>query len=406
MAKPTPSPAQTVAIQQTVAQQTNQQTALTDSANLQNAEIARNQQVDDAFKALFNWYNDAIIGKYDAEKKAINGVFVTTPVVEADLIAVGSNPPSGRLVPTPPATNIIRIPEFDGGNTSTASNYEQKHILDQAQVEDWLQNGFGATSVFDDTTAETDSALTGSSTTLDVTDPTNLMNFTNGDMILVVNVAMTDAAVIKIISSAAGVGTPPPYDFTLTIQVVVPPTGTLAVGSTLEKFTGFTNADRTAKVATDVYKQGLMDYLIAQLTARINDRKARLSEQIAALAANEDPDGTAANTTASTNAQTSDTFLTNYLVTTDISNTGLTSLSTERGTRSSQLTARLAAINTAYTGQTENYYNQRYETANSRGNTSRGTLRALKNADSTKSTLLGMASSLGGSISALNGILP
>ncbi|CAK0758493.1 hypothetical protein CCP1ISM_830001 [Azospirillaceae bacterium] len=102
----------------------------------------------------------------------------------------------------------------------------------------------------------------------------------------------------------------------------------------------------------------------------------------------------------------SDAFLISYLITTDISNTGLTSLSTERGTRSGQLTARLTQINAAYTGGSENFYNVRYVNANNRGNTSRGTLRAKSNAQGVKDNSLAMAASLGSSISSLNGILP
>ena len=109
MAKPTPSPAQISAINAEVAALTNQQTSLVDSAAAQGPIIAQKQLIDDAFKDLFNWYNDAIIKRYDAERKAINGSFIASPVVEADILGVAQNPPTGRLVPTPPATAIIRI---------------------------------------------------------------------------------------------------------------------------------------------------------------------------------------------------------------------------------------------------------------------------------------------------------
>lgn len=404
MAKPTPSPDQIAAIEQTVANQETQQAALTETAGLQDAEIERNTKVDDAFKALFNWYNDAIIGKYDAEKKAINGVFVTSPVVEADIIGVAANPPSGRLVPTPPATAIVRIPEFDGGNTSIAADYEQKHITDQAAVEDVLQNGYPPSSGFTDGTAITASALTGASTTLDVEDPTNPLTIAVNDILVIEGIS--EVAVVKVTSVTDNMGGDPPYEFTYGIQVLVAPTGTIAIGAELKNFTGFTNGERTAKTASDAAYQGLMDYLIDQLEAEIGKRLLRLAEQITALGANEDPDGVTdigAATTAATNNQT---FLNNYLLTTDISDTGLASLASDRGSRSAFLTTRLAQITAAYTGQTENYYDQRYTTADNRGNTQRGTLRAKSNAQSVKSDMLGLAASLSGSISALNGILP
>jgi hypothetical protein len=402
MAKPVASPSQVAAIESTVQDQQTQQAAFTETAGLQDAVIAKATEVDNAFKDLFNWYNDAIIGKYDAEKKSINGVYVVSPVVEADILNVAANPPSGRLVPTPPTADIVRITEFDGGGTAVAADYEQKHITDQAAVENVLQNGYPA-ATFNPTT-ETDSALTGASTTLDITDSAAAVGLAPNDIVVVED--MATIAVIKILTITPAVGTPPPYDYTTTIQVLVPPTGSIAAGATFANFTGFTNAERTAKVTTDPLYQDFMDYLISSLQAEINKRLLRLPEQITALNANEDPDGTANNNTAKTNAQNNQTFLNNYLLTTDISNTGLSSLSSDRSSRSSFLTTRLSQITSAYTGQTENYYNMRYDTANNRGNTQRGTLRAKSNAQSVKNDMLGLASSLSGSISALNGILP
>jgi hypothetical protein len=402
MAKPVATPDQIAAIESTVQDQQTQQAAFTETAGLQDAVIEKATKVDDAFKALFDWYNDAIIGKYDAEKKAINGVFITSPVVEADIIAVGANPPSGRLVPTPPAVSIVRIPEFDGGGTSIAADYEQKHILDQAAVEDVLQNGYPAAS-FNPTT-ETDSALTGVSTTLDITDSAMAVGLAPNDIVVVEGI--TEIAVIKILTITPAVGTPPPYDYTADIEVLVPPTGSIAAGATFANFTGFTNAERTTKTATDALYQDFLDYLVTSLEAEINKRLLRLAEQIAALGANEDPDGVANIGSATTAATNNQTFLNNYLVSTDISDTGLTSLSGDRSSRSAFLTTRLGQINAAYTGQTENYYDQRYTTADNRGNVQRGTLRAKSNAQGVKGTMLGLAASLTGSINALNGILP
>lgn len=404
MAKPVATPDQVAAIESTVQDQQTQQAAFTETAGLQDAVIAKATKVDDAFKDLFNWYNDSIIGKYDAEKKAINGIFVTSPVVEADILAVGANPPSGRLVPAPPSTTIVRIPEFDGGNTSVAANYEQKHILDQAAVEDVLQNGYPPSSGFTDGTAITASALTGASTTLDVEDPTNPLTIAINDILVIEGVS--EVAVVKVTSVLDNMGGDPPYEFTYGIQVLVAPTGTIAIGADLKNFTGFTNAERTTKTASDAAYQGLLDYLVTSLEAEINKRLLRLAEQIAALGANQDPDGVANIGTATTNASNNQTFLNNYLLTTDVSNTGLTSLSGDRASRSAFLTTRLGQITAAYTGQTENYYDQRYTTADNRGNTQRGTLRAKSNAASVKSDMLALASSLSGSISALNGILP
>lgn len=404
MAKPVATPDQVAAIESTIQGQQTQQAAFTETAGLQDAVILKNTKVDDAFKALFNWYNDAIIAKYDAEKKSINGVFVTAPVVEADILAVAANPPSGRLVPAPPVNNIVRIAEFDGGGTSVAADYEQDHIADQAPIENILQNGYPPSAGFTNGTAITATALTGASTTLDVEDPTNALTIAINDILIIEGV--TEVAVVKVTSVTDNMGGDPPYEFTYGIQVLVAPVGTIAIGADLNNFAGFTNAERNTKTPSDARYQGLMDYLVTSLEAEINKRLLRLAEQIAALNLNEDPDGVANINTAKTNAQNNQTFLNAYLVTTDVSDTGLTSISGDRASRSAFLTTRLGQITAAYTGQTENYYDQRYNTANDRGNTQRGTLRAKSNAASVKTDMLALAASLTGSINSLTGILP
>ena len=173
MAKPTPTPSQITAIQETVAGQQNMQDSLNQTAALQAPEIARATEVDNAFKSLFDWYNDNIIGKYDSEKRAINGIYVTSPIVEADILGVGANPPSGRLVPNPPIQDIVRVPEFDGGNTSTDNNNEQQHILDQANLESALVSGFGPSGPYSGTLTTT-TALNSLSTTLTITDTSSI----------------------------------------------------------------------------------------------------------------------------------------------------------------------------------------------------------------------------------------
>lgn len=407
MAKPVPSPAQQAAITQEVTALNNQVTSLQDSANAQTAIIAQKGLIDDAFKDLFAWYNDAVIGKYDAERKAINGTFVPSPVVEADILAVAASPPAGRLVPTPPTTAIVRITEFDGlAYTGTTALNELQHLTDEEPWITYLMSGVSGTLPTITLTTVTASALTSSSTTLDVTDPTGPAAFAVGD-VLVVHDGGTNAAVVQVTSVTPGMGTPPPYDFTLGIIVKIPPVATIASGgSILAGFTGFTNSERTAKIATDPNQQPLMNYCILQLQNALNARLPRIADQLAALAANEDPDGTAQIATATANATAAQSFINGYLPTTDISNTGLGSVITERVGRTSYLNTRITQIIAAYTGQTENYYDARYNTANNRGDTARGTLRAKSNAQNVQTVLNGMVANIGSQTAALNSILP
>lgn len=403
MAKPTPNPSQIAAIESTVLEQQTMQNALNDSAALQDPVIAKASLVDAAFKDLFDWYNTHIINKYDVEVRALNGNFQLNPITETDILNVGTTPPSGRLIPTPPATDITRVPEFDGGNLSVDPLNEQQHITDQAGLESSIIIGYGPAGI-NPATAVTGTALTPASTTLTITDPTNPISLgVNGTFLVT---ALGDLAVVKITSVITPPGGSPPYTGIYGIQLLVPPTSTILSGAATALFMGFNNTERSTKTASSPALQPLMDYYVSSFQSLLNSRTARLNQQLAGIALNEDPDGTAAFATAVTNINTSKSFITSYLLTTDISNTGLASLSTERATRVGQISARLAQITAAYTGQTENYYNARYTNANNRGSTSRGTLRALSNAQSVKSNSLAMAAGLGTSISALNGILP
>jgi len=409
MAKPTLTSSQIAAIQLEVTNKTTQQTALQDTAALQDPVITNKQEVDNAFGALFNYYNTDIIGPYDDERKAISGVFVISPVTESDILAVGGNPSSGRLVPTPPATDIVRINEFDaGGYTGTTLLNEQEHISEQATAEDQLKNGISGNSPTVNASTLTDSALTAASVSLDIKDTVAQPSFSINDVFLVVN-GGSDVAVVQVDSVVDNTAIPsmPPFLFTLGITILIPPIGTIAIGSNLSNsFSGFTNGERISKIASDSNLQPLMNSLITQLETAMQARQSRIAEMLAALAVNDDPDGVAQINTATTNANTADSFITAYLIGTDVSDTGLASLSTERGTRTTELSARLAEILANYTGQTENYYDSRYNAANDRGSTSRGTLRELENAKSVKTDMQGLADGLQNSINSLNGILP
>lgn len=343
-------------------------------------KIARAAQLtvsDGAFKKFFNYYNDDIIGKYDNERKALDGQYISVPITEADIVGPANLDPSVRTTPTNPVTDIIRVPEFDGGPLITTPLNETQHIADQLVVENTLVNGYPSGSGFNPATAKTNSALTGSSTTLGVLDLINPLTIAVNDVFAVSS--GSDVAIVKVTSVTDNLAGNPPFNFTYGIMVLVPPSGTIPTMSNLITFTGFTNGERASKTASNPDLQPLMNLLISELQLDLNNRKARLSEELVALAANQDPDGVATITTAIANANASNSFLTSYLIITDISDSGLASLDSETSTRSSQITARVAQIVAAYTGQTLDYYDQRYNMANNRGSTTRGTLR-LRNA--------------------------
>lgn len=368
------------------------------------AKAAEYAVMDGGFKKFFDYYNDDIIGKYDAEYRALDGRFIVTPITEADVVGPASINPAWRTTPGLPQTDIVRIPEFDGGGTSIDPLNEQQHISDQADIENTLVNGYTPSGGFDPLTAVTASAVTSGSTSVDVDDPTNPLTITIGAFFVISD--GLDYAIVQVTSVTDNMGGDPPYEFTYGITVVVPPSGTIAVGASLIEFTGFSNAERTTKTATNPGLQGLMDSLIAQLEAEVNKRITRLNEQIAALNTNEDPDAVAEIASTLVDVNASKTFLTNYLLTTDISDTGLGLLAAERATRGAQIIARVAQINANYTGQTENYYNRRYGMANDRGNTMRGTLRFQKSTESSATTMQMYADAAQDAADAIDAILP
>lgn len=336
------------------------------------ARAAELEIQDGAFKKFFDYYNDDIVGQYDAERKEFDGLFIISPIVEDDILKP-ANLEFHRTTPTLPVTDIIRVVEFDGGGTDTTIVNELQHIADQLDAENTLQNGYGSGTP---TSAVTTTSLTGASTTLNVTNG-SAETITNGDVYVVFDGSNT--AVIQVDNLTDGSGGNPPFLSNLDITIIV--AGNVSIGADLIVFTGFTDAERNTKTATDPNLQPLMDSLIQDLEDLLNDRVARLDAQDTAIDANEDPDAVAQLAAQKALNGISRTFINNYLISTDISDTGLTSLATERGTRGTEITTRIAQIVANYTGQTENYYDRRYVTGNDRGSTSRGTLRLQKDAE-------------------------
>ncbi len=368
----------------------------------QQARAAELAVADGGFKKFFDYYDQDIIGKYDLEIKAINGLTRTNPVTEADIIATASIA-GNRIQPSLPATDVVRIPEFDGTPTTTDPLNELQFIADQAPPENDIKNGYGGTSP--GPTVLTKTAITSGSTTLQLEDLTTTFSIAPNSVFIVTD--GPNLAVVKILTFAIqGSPVPPPYVADTTIQLIVPPSGTVALGQELLVFNGFNNTERTNKVASNPSLQPLMDYFIDLIEAKINLRIGALNSELAALNANQEPEPGTEISTAITNVNASKTFLTNYLLTTDVSDTGLASLASERGSRTTQANTRVSQITNAYTGRSKNYYNERYNAANNRANTSRGSLRLQKAAEQNATQSGSFASSLGDQADAIGSILP
>lgn len=168
----------------------------------------------------------------------------------------------------------------------------------------------------------------------------------------------------------------------------------------------FNNTERTNKTAAVPGNQGTLNSLITQLQQHINGRISNLNLQLASLAANLDPEVGTELTTATDQVNASKIFLTNYLISTNISDSGISGLSSERVIRTNQNQARVALVVGAMTGRSKNYMDQRYTFANNRADLSTGSLRLQKAAEQTAATTAGFASSLTSQASSLGSILP
>jgi hypothetical protein len=401
---PTLTPAEIAQLQAERAKQVNFRDSFDAAVPAKTARAVELSVADGAFKKFFDYYNDGIIAKYDAERKALDGYYIAAPITEADILGPATLDGSVRTTPASAATtDITRVAQFDGGPLVTTALNETQAILDQLVPQTILVSGYGG-SGFNTLTAVTDSALTPSSTSLIVKDPTNALALAVNDVFVLVN--GSDLAVVKVTAITVAPGGTAPYSATYAVSLIVAPAGTIPTATSLKYFTGFTNSERTTKTPVDAAYQPLMNYLVLQLQNAINARKARLAEQITALSGNLDPDATSEIAGWITALNTNITNLNTYLATTDISNGGINGLQISRVNRLVAIGARLAQIATGYTGRTLNYYNERYNFANNRGNTARGTLRLQKATEQAVTQLGSYAAGAQASITAIDSLLP
>jgi len=385
-----------------LARQTNLVASLTQAVPNNTARVAELAIVDGGYKKFFDYYNTNIIGKYDAERKALDGQFINSPIAEADIIGPATLNTTIRTTPTAPSTTMIRVSQFDGTPLVYTASNETQGITDQIAMEVALVSGFGSGAGLSGTT-RTASIFNSASTSINITDSAFNFNPSINDVFVIYSGG--DAGIIRINSIVDGGEIISPYTQVWGVTVLVNPSGTIASNASLTTFGGFNNTERTSKVASNSNLQPIMMSLIASLETAINLRISQLAVQTIALNTNEDPDAASQISSTLVNVSTSSSNLTDYLVTTLISDSGLTTLSTERGVRSPQISGRVSQIVNNYTNQTENYYDKRYSYANNRGNTASGSLRLQKVAEQAEAAITSYKSTAEDSVTSLTNIL-
>ena len=385
----------------------------TSSANLQQDLVDDATNADSAEKKAFDLYDIDIIRNYEDEREQLDGTYIDQPALKSELDLVGQLDATNRMYPTLPQTEPIRISQFDGTPlittdneipgypsdlpTDTVLDTEPYWIARQAEREDWLVNGLGGTSPTLTSTVKVVTAITPVTTqiTIETTDPNEAPSFSVGDRFVVYD--GSDQVAIEIINvvsevagnplgSCSGEDNPPqtteaacladngtwdsnPVNFAGVYDILVLIPGSTAGNSDIDElWSGFNNTDRTNKVdATDGYTNLLLA-MIEDLEDMIDNRITKLSNQQISLGLNED---TLLDPQALIDVNAAVSTLTTWKSGTAVDDTSLATLSAERIARSSQISARIPAIEAAKAV----YYNDRYERAVNIADTSRGTAR-------------------------------
>jgi len=119
MPAPTLSPAEIAQLEAEAEKQQGFADSLAAQVPAKTARAAELAVADGGFKKFFDYYNDEIIGQYDAEYRALNGRYIVDPITEADVEGPANIDGSVRTTPTLPDTDVIRVAEFDGDTDYT-----------------------------------------------------------------------------------------------------------------------------------------------------------------------------------------------------------------------------------------------------------------------------------------------
>jgi hypothetical protein len=205
MPGPTLTPEEIAQCKSEAAKATSAAATFTAQIAAQTARAAQLGIVDGAFKKFFDYYS-AIITSYDTERKQIDGMYIAAPIIEQDVLDCANG--TGRIVPSLPATDAVRISQFDGTPLVTNPTYELLAISKQADAENVLVNGYGAGTYA--VTTVTATPLTPTSTTLQLMDTTATFTIAPGSVFIVST--LTDFAVVVVDTFVPVTSpVPPPY---------------------------------------------------------------------------------------------------------------------------------------------------------------------------------------------------
>lgn len=355
---PTADPTQKALLQQL------QKLSQTDAVNSGNQITALNKQVSDytngknLFQGRYDYW-DLFITRYELERRNLDGQYVGAPLTAADFTQFLAQ--AGRLfnpaLPTPARLAPVRIPEFDGGGlVYDLASDENDARTKETNAANLLKNGFSSPSF--PTGFTTDTTLTPSSTTLDIENSSSAV-IPTGVRIAVSGSGTAAICLVTGVTPQPHVLITDPWIYTLNITVETGGFTPIATNAAvLNSLPGFTNAERTAKVASIPSRQGILNGMISSYSAAVTTWKNLLQNQRNAIVSmtTEDAPDTAyvANQLAALNQ------LIAYFPAVLVSDAALNANQTLNTSRGSAITARIPWIAARLSAAQTKAYDQRY----------------------------------------------
>ena len=294
---------------------------------IQTKAIPENDKKETTNKKYFDYFN-SIIAAYENELKPINGVYIALPIVEQDLLNRANF--TGRLYdPTGAVRDLVRVPEFDGGNTTTTTGYElTKFDLYQPNFTR-LTNGLNTSCVYNNNTI---TGISPSDTSFRVV---SAMGLSSGKEVIISDSTTSFIGNVTGISAYGSLG-----QHTISFDFVTPITTTVSSSASIKgSWNGLSNTDRTNK-SSSLY-QTVLNHYVTSINQILDQHTPFIDQQIAALQPNQDDN---LNPAVLSTANTRKTQYANYRTTTDISDSGISTFTTFNSSRKTEITARVTAI--------------------------------------------------------------
>ena len=337
---------------------------------------------------VYTYYHN-IISSYEDELKALNGSTLTSPLVESDFTDRVNL--TGRLYDVTYAeSDIIRISQFDGSPTTTATTHEKWCLLEHTEVKSRLISGLTTSSGSGTTASSIVNGAVGATINVALTSAPALANkevviygggisvIAKVNSVSTVNASCSLPAYTSQGACIVNGGTWIAASYSMNITFITSFSGTIPSGaSVIGAWTGFSESNRTTKTAT---YQTILNFYLSKLDNALTIQLTKLNEQKTAIQNNTEKDDSEIS-----KIDAKVLAYTNYKATKLINNAGLATLTAINTERQTQIDSRIATVNTNKSKQ----YDKRYFWAVERAG-AQGTMIQLKALNNSITTLTNM----------------